>query len=402
MLHNPSAFSGPAAFTRIGRPDRPHRVCFFLQAQIHQAMHTLPIAVELSREPGVEVHILAASREHLDLARRLAFPARAGKMTMGLIGGGLDLWKAMGGKSIPPKLLSLASAARQLNRFDAVVVPERTTLLLRHFGVRRPAMIHTAHGAGDREVGYDRRIRQFDFALVAGEKQRRRMLEAGLIRPEAHAVVGYPKFDAVEWLRPAQPRLFAEERPTILYNPHCNRRLTSWHRFGTEVIARFAADPRYNLIVAPHIKLFDDRRQRAAAEKMLSPFARCPNIHIDLGSARSCDMTYSAMADIYLGDVSSQIYEFLASPRPCLFLDGHGADWRDDPNYRHWHFGAVLGGTDHLLEAVDNARRHHRAYLDAQWEGLGDTMDMGDVPAARRAAHAIRSFLDERVAHGQG
>lgn len=29
-------------------------------------------------------------------------------------------------------------------------------------------------------------------------------------------------------------------------------------------------------------------------------------------------MTYTPAADIYLGDVSSQSYEFLLDPRPCL------------------------------------------------------------------------------------
>ena len=44
---------------------------------------------------------------------------------------------------------------------------------------------------------------------------------------------------------------------------------------------------------------------------------RAPNLRFDPGSPASTDMTYTRAADIYLGDVSSQVYEFIAEPRPC-------------------------------------------------------------------------------------
>ena len=60
---------------------------------------------------------------------------------------------------------------------------------------------------------------------------------------------------------------------------------------------------------------------------------------IDLGSERSLDMTYSRAADIYAGDVSSQVYEFLDRPKPCVFLNAHGIEWRDNPNFPNWDLG---------------------------------------------------------------
>jgi len=394
MLHESQPFASALAMSHGRR-----RICFFLNAQIHQALHVLPIAIELARDSTFQVHVLASTRMHLDLAQRLASAAGADSMACELAAGPmLALLARMSGSTIPPKFLTMASAARRLDRFDALVVPERTSLLLRRMGVRRPLFVHTAHGAGDRAVGFDRRIGGFDFALVAGEKQRRRLLGAGLIRRDAHAVIGYPKFDAVRWLSPSPSGLFDADRPVVLYNPHCDRMLSSWRRFGEAVIRQFAQDGRYNLIVAPHIKLFDDRRRRAAAEAALAPFAGLPNVHIDLGSFRSCDMSYAAMADVYLGDVSSQVYEYLARPRPCLFLNGHGADWQGDPSYRHWHYGPVLDSADRLPDAVDAARAQHGNYLAAQREGLFDTFDMGVEPASVRAARAIGDFVLERTA----
>ena len=53
-------------------------------------------------------------------------------------------------------------------------------------------------------------------------------------------------------------------------------------------------------------------------------------------------MTYMLAADIYLGDVSSQVYEFLLEPRPCIFLNGHNVPWQDNPYYSHWTLGQVI------------------------------------------------------------
>ncbi|WP_375427563.1 CDP-glycerol glycerophosphotransferase family protein [uncultured Sphingomonas sp.] len=376
---------------------RRRRVGFFFNAQLHQVMHAAPTAIALSRDTRFAVHIVAATHEHLELARDLAAGADAGPIDYALARGRMSAAARPGRASIPPKLLTLALAARGLARFDAIVVPERTSLLLKWMGLGRIPFIHTTHGAGDRAVGYERRIRRFDLVLLAGDKQRRRMLEAGVIREGGYAVVGYPKFDAVRFAaataRTAYP--FAERRPTVLYNPHSAGSLSSWERWGASILRQFAADRRYNLIFAPHVKLFEGKRR--PAEKLIGDHAGHGNIHLDVGSRRSVDMTYTAMADIYLGDVSSQIYEFLSRPKPCLFLDAHGAEWRDDPNYAHWRYGPVLRTADGIVDAIDRAVERHPDYVAAQEAGLAETFDntsdgAGALPSERAAA-AIAEFL---------
>ena len=397
MLHDSSPFEDRSQ--PLGAASRL-RICFPLNAQLHQALHALPIAMELARYPDLSVDIVAASEEHLRLASRLANAAQTGPIGHYLSTGPLLAALARaGGRSIPPKLLTLCAQARRLNRYDAIVLPERTSLLLRRLGVCRPLFIHSAHGAGDRAVGYDPRIARFDFALVAGVKQRERLLGSGLIRRGEHAVVGYPKFDAVRWLSPEAPDIFPERRPTILYNPHCDRRLSSWAHFSEPLIRRLAADKRYNLIVAPHIKAFD-HKQRKRIEQQLAPFAALPNIHIDLGSMRSCDMSYTRIADLYVGDVSSQIYEYVAQPRPCLLLDGHGPAWRDDPSYCCWHYGPVESDPGRLTYAIDEAFATHGRYLPAQLAGVRDTFAQQGPSGSVRAARAIRAFALERAGRG--
>ncbi|SDB74695.1 glycosyl transferase [Belnapia rosea] len=372
----------------------PLKVCFFLNAQTHMLMHTVPIAISLSHDRRFETHVMAATAAHIEHARAMALKGGAGPIGFEQIGGQwLERAARFTGASIPPKLLSLAVASRRLMGFDAIVLPERTSLLLRRMGCGHLRFVHTTHGAGDRAIGFDPRIRQFDFVLLAGEKQRRRMLAKGLLREGRYAVVGYPKFDAVVLCRPEAPTLFRDERPVVLYNPHSSRALSSWERMGEAILQQAAAEPRYNFIVAPHIKLFDRQGDRLRAERLLAPYRSHANIHIDLGSSRCIDMTYTSMADIYLGDVSSQVYEFIARPRPCLFLNAHGVAWRNNENYAHWRYGRVLDSADRILDALDSARDDHGTYLAAQQEGLQDTFDMGREPPSARAAQAMAKFL---------
>ncbi|WP_256869403.1 glycosyl transferase [Sphingobium lactosutens] len=370
----------------------PQRLCFFFNAQIHQLLHALPVAIELSRDPAFAVDLMAATDEHLALARDIVAARGAGPIRFLRCGGRwLETLARLAGGTTPPKLPVLLAARRRLAAYDAIVVPERTSLLLKRLGLNHTRFIHTCHGAGDRAVGYDRRIAKFDYVLLAGDKQRRRMLDEGLIREGHYAITGYSKFDLTQGT--GRQRLFPNARPVILYNPHFSPTLSSWPDMGREVIARFAADDRFNLIVAPHIRLFDHRRRRAEMERRLAPFAALPHVHVDLGSRASVDMRYVHMADLYLGDVSSQIYEYLARPRPCLFLNGHRADWHDDPSYGHWRYGPVLESAAHIVDEAEAAIANHAAYEAAQRRGVAHTFDTSAQPASVRAARALAAYL---------
>lgn len=376
---------------------QPQRLCFFFNAQIHQLFHALPIAIALSRDPGFAVDVMAATDDHLALARDIAATQGAGPIRFLRCGGRwLDALTGLTGATIPPKIASLIAARRQLADYDAIVVPERTSLLLKRLGLSRIRFIHSCHGAGDRAVGYDRRIAQFDFVLLAGEKQRRRMLDEGLIREGHYAISGYNKFD-LTCPHGDRKRLFAQDRPIILYNPHFSPKLSSWPTMGEEVIRQFAQDDRFNLIVAPHVRLFDNRRKKAAMERRLADLASLPHVHVDLGSRASIDMRYVHMASLYLGDVSSQIYEYLARPRPCLFLNGHRADWQEDRSYGHWHYGPVLETTQGIADAAAAAIADHAAWVDAQRQGVARTFGDLDAHSAggagARAARALSHYL---------
>lgn len=373
------------------RSGRQYQVCFFFNAQRHQLLHGIATAVMLARQADFSVHVVSPAEGHIDYARRLV--ERLGGAPITFVHARSALLEAgmkRTGSVVPPKLLSLTVLAGWLNGFDAIALPERTSILLKRIGVRRPRFIHLDHGAGDRAAGFDKRIRRFDFALMAGPKHRERLLGERLIRPGAHAVVGYPKFEAADAIRDPDWRPFANDLPTILYNPHfCS--LGSWEPCAEQVLAAFAEQDRYNLILAPHIRLLDSGEARRRWLPLLDRYRDHPRIHIDAGSDRAIDMTHVTLADLYLGDVSSQVYEYLRTPRPCLFLNPHQVDWAADENYAHWRYGEVLEGCDGLMEAVDRAFAEHDRWRPVQEEGIARTFLPGG--GAAMAADAIAGFL---------
>lgn len=372
------------------------RILFLFIGEPHHVFHALPIAAEMATA-GQVVEVAVASANHLRVVEQvaLAYPGFAPKITL-LGQRGLARWLRSRGLFRNPRLPILLDALPFLRRFDAIVVPERTTTGIRHFLPHRTRLIFTPHGAGDRAIMLDPRDRHFDFVLVAGEKSEQRLLDAGTIRPGRYAVNGYVKLDLMPRLQAAREPLFANHRPTVLYAPHFKRELSSWHRFGRDIIAWFAAQDRYNLVVAPHIRLFAEANDadRAAVADLAVP----GKIHIDLGSDRLFDMSYTSGADIYLGDVSSQVYEFLATPRPCLFVNAHAVDWVGDPDYLFWTLGDVIDDLAALPEALDRVVSGHPHYIAAQRARLAESIGGDPAGAAQRGAAAIARFLAKDAA----
>ena len=384
------------------------RVGFLYNHEVpHQVAHTAPILKQLLlQHPRIDVAVLTSTSEQKSLvlsglgpglARRVPFIDLAtDKADSGL--------RKAANAVAPARRLSVLQDNLDVFRdFDVLVVPESTSLMLRsRFGLDHLKFILTHHGAGDRAVTEKSAIRDFDFVLVSGSKLETRHKEHGLIRDGDYAVVGYPKFDFVPH-EPSAP-LFQNDNPVVLYNPHFDPHLSSWYDFGEDVLQAFADTPDLNLVFAPHIMLFQRKLQTSLEHKRVRRvksvprrFWNLPNIHVDLGSTASVDMTYTRAADIYLGDVSSQIYEFLHTRRPAIFLNAHDADWAGNPLYLNWTTGPVFDGVDGLIDAVRQAPNTHADYLPAQNLALEDTFaldaDIEGPSSSERAATAIADWL---------
>ena len=127
--------------------DRRIRVCFLFNAQRHQLLHGISVAVELARKPRFEVTVLSPSREHIEYAcqsvDRLGGAPIKFEIAETQI---LKFLQAVTGRSIQPKKLTLGSIIPKLKTFDAIAIPERTSLILKTLGVRGPSFVHLDHG----------------------------------------------------------------------------------------------------------------------------------------------------------------------------------------------------------------------------------------------------------------
>ena len=382
---------------------RPRVGFLFNHDQAHQVAHSLPVALALARTGAAEV-VLASTHPRIT-----AEIARLNGEAAGAVQA-LDLtrtasrWAAAALDGVVParKLLMYGDNLAFFRGLDVLVVAEKAALTLR----RRPGLeglriVHTRHGAGDRAVGFDRASAAFDRVLVSGAKVRDRLAAEAGVDPARLAVVGYPKFDTVGHAPPR--RLFADDRPVVLYNPHGSPHLSSWYAMGRRVLELFARSDRYNLIFAPHVMLFRrpvvvsiDRPALAFPGSIPRSVREVANILVDLGSPASTDMTYTEAADIYLGDVSSQVYEFLRRPRPCVFLDPRRRAWEGDADFLHWRAGPVVNDVAALEAALDAAQADHaQRYAPVQRELFAYTFDLTAVPSAERAAAAILAMLGD-------
>jgi hypothetical protein len=365
---------------------------FVLLGGEHQLLHIVPVAAALSRGGEATVELFAATERVAtaasDLMQRLG--AATFKLTMLQLSAPLEALGRANATGGSLKLLRLLRHARRLQRCQALVAAERTSTLLKRLPGQWPPMIHLRHGAGDRAVGFERRIRLFDHLIVAGEKDRRRVIAEKLMPAERCHVSGYIKLSALRQLREGTPRLFDNGRPTVLYNPHFHPRLSSCSR-GSEIIKAIADSGQFNLIVAPHVRLF--ARADAAERRIWERFAVPGELLVDLGSPRSFDMTYTLAADIYLGDVSSQVYEFAAEPRPCVFFDSHAANWRGNPDYLMWQMGEVVDQPAALVPALLRAASSHGQYRELQRQLVADAIGDSGPACAQRAAQVILDSL---------
>jgi hypothetical protein len=366
-------------------------IAFIYIAEAYQCYHGAAIAIEIERRTGQRVTSFYADPDTPRHLARIGAAFGAPSPAVEPLRQSLATRTLRGLKYLGVfKHRVLRDNRAALDPFDAIVSVENTVAMARDEGIDHPRLIYTPHGFGDRAYAFVPRIATFDFVLVAGEKTEKRMLANGLIRPGDYALTGSVKLETGERLAERAGPLFAAPRPTVLYNPHFDPKLTSWNRFIGPMLDGFERQDAFNLIVAPHVKLF---RRSTAATKTRWRRRSTPPIVVDPGSDRSIDTSYLWASDIYVGDSSSQVYEFLARPRPCVFLNAHSVDWRHDPNYVHWHLGDVVDDPADLMPAIAAAPERHSLYLERQRRASLDTFGTIQGSPSKIAAEAILGFL---------
>lgn len=295
-----------------------------------------------------------------------------------------------------------------LRKSAAIVSTERTCLTLkRHWAKFRrtdhcPAFVCVPHGSGDRNVSVHPAFRDFDLLMVSGQKVVDQMVEAGASTAERCRIIGYAKFDILRGRTPEA--FFDNDKPTFVYNPHFDPHMSSWYDHGADILQFFYENPdRYNLIFAPHVMLFykkvhisPEYRVTRKRPDIDPKYYGAPNIRIDVDSSRLFDMSYTLSADVYIGDVSSQVYEFLYRPRACFFIDTHSTTAPGaSPEYDFWNNGPVVRTAKQLIPLLPDHVNIAAQYRDAQEQRMAYTADQSDPrPASERGAEALGRYIE--------
>ncbi|RDE06131.1 hypothetical protein [Sphingomonas aracearum] len=350
--------------------------------------HLFPIVEQLAEiEPELPIDLWVSTSVHEDLLTAWTAPLKRVRVRRApgfrAIAGGAE----GNMPQLPGKLPMLLRLLPHLARVPVVLCAEQTSLWLpRLFPWLPTRFVKTSHGVGSMSARDDRRRRAAFHTLVPSEQERATYLARGM-PAERIVATGYVKAGFRQ--RTPASTLFAEKRPILLYTPHWQPHRSSWPAWGERVVAMLAAQRRWNVILAPHQRLVE---RAPEVRSVLKAVAHLPHVHCDLDSFATVDGSYTAAADLYLGDTSSQVIEFLARPRPVVFLNPSARDWRTDASYSMWRAGEVVSDLAELEPAIERAGQGHPAFVEPQREiaaAMGDASGAG----ARRAAEEVLRVL---------
>ncbi|NND88302.1 MAG: hypothetical protein HKM28_03540 [Flavobacteriaceae bacterium] len=366
---------------------------FLFLDEIHHINHFITVAAELSKSH--RVHILSYPDKHSYLIRRLRE-----------VGGDqvvVEMLKTHPFRALTDRIKNRKHPRKGfwmkynrnylLSEFDALIFTDYIHhKLLKYRGDDpKPAFIKFPHGLAGRAYGYKKDLLDFDLHLIYGSLFYENLKEKNLLGNKT-VLVGSTKLDAVQTVN--TPQLFPSKKPIILYNPHFGTPHSSWHEHGLNILDYFKNQTKYNLIFAPHINLFN-KVGLATDRSFVKEYEASPHIFIDLGSDACVDMVYPNMADIYIGDVSSQSYEFMLNPKPCIFINTEKIDYKENPFYPFWQAGQVIEDMSDLSTALENAEKTLPNYIQAQQHLTEVSMArLSGKSATERAAAEIIKLVE--------
>lgn len=374
-----------------------HKIAIIFLDDIHHIYHFISIAVELSKEN--QVHILTYPGKHEFLHKTLANlngeKVIVEKLRTSPFRAFTDTLKR---RKLPRKGFWMKKHQNYiLNNFDAVVFSDYNHhYLLKARGENpKPKFIKLAHGVAGRAYVYNKELLDFNMHVIFGDYYYDQLKKMNLLS-ECSVVVGYPKLDALSNFN--TDKIFSNKKTTVIYNPHFEPAFSSWYTMGIKILEYFYNSKKYNLIFAPHINLFNKVGVESGAS-IPEKYFNAKNIHIDLGSEKSVNMTYINEADMYLGDVSSQVFEFIINPRPCIFLNPKKVKFKGDINYRFWKCGKVVTKVGKLPKALKKApKRFNKKHREIQeFMNSQNFYSEAGSTASQRAAKAITDYLDKTL-----
>ncbi len=373
--------NSPAPTNKIG-------FCF-LAHQAH-TRHQLPIAAHLSFFSGYIVELIVTTETTLNDLNSLLLQYPGHRCVIRFIRGAkVKTWLGRLKGRLYPNIRNVINNNEALFlSYDILVTPHANLdAVFKLDENRKIKYVCTFHGAGDGDIGFDKAFSEYDLLLTSGtDVDERLRLERVVHGRNSSVIIGYPKFDLV---RAVGQKLFDNDNTVFVYNPHYAKHLTSWDMYGHAVLGFFTKNPQYNLVFAPHIKVFDAHMPRE-----LNRYEQYSNIIVDISSDKLMDATYTREADVYIGDVSSQVYEFLYfALKPVIFINAfNSGSWEDNPSLQMWKMGIVVNEISGLPEALVNARLSHARFIGVQRALIERKFSKAEVCPGLMGAQAIAHY----------
>ncbi len=364
------------------------KLAFFLISHKAHIHHVIPIACAASMVEDFDVDILTSTEENKDIIQSLLkyYPNHRCNLIFLKPTKFYSFTRQFKFKLYPTYSSVIKKNYEKIVTYDVLLTPQwHLNRIMNRNETNNIKFILLTHGSGDSPVSYSTKMKDYDLNLLGSEEIVRLAAEHGLGQKSILKSIGYAKLEMVSKIKTA--KVFENGRPTIFFNPSYVKDFSSWYDWGTYILDYFSQNNKFNLIFAPHIKLFQNKSQYAKSLKRKYSFAK--NIIIDVGSDALIDMTYTKFADIYIGDISSQGYEFLYKPRPCVFLNPYG-----NKDVKMWELGDVVCDIRDLESAINDAFVNHSKYKKKQEEEFAKRFSITDVPPGERAAQAIKEFLN--------
>lgn len=375
---------------------RTKKIGFIYLDELLHIHHFLSPAIELAKMKGISVDIITYEGSHSYLKKLLKINDSGGVNIIMLN----TYWyrkiiEHFNGRKQPSALYIYQKHINKLLAYDALVFTDHTARIIndKRQHSSKPHLCFIDHGAGDRAYGYSETHNLFDLVIVAGIKKSDRLRSELSNHQFELKIGGYSKFDLVNKNRQSKS-LFDNSNKTVLYAPHFDQELTSWHKMGEQVLDLFYKHKAFNLIFAPHFNLFNKKGVKLN-QRIDKKYINASNIIIDTGSISSVDMTYTLASDIYLGDISSQVYEFMLVPRPLIFLNTHDIDWHQNEDYLVWQAGNVVQSIDGLKIALSTIRAWSEKLKNRQKELFEITFELMEEKSGLRTARLIEQTLNE-------
>ena len=373
------------------------KIAFIFFEEIHMLHHFIGIASELVKTNDYDISIVTYEGEHKYLYSLLKILGLSKNIVYQLP---TTFYRRITEKitrrNIPSSKYLFEKNKKKLLSFDALVFSDINQEFL--YDLRKdgsPKFIFTHHGAGNGSYPYTSiESTKFDLIFAIGQSAIDSHKKYFNYTNTKFEIIGYSKFDVAK-IENKGFSVFKNDNPIILYNPHFKRELSSWYTHGKEILNFFLKNNNYNLIFAPHINLFN-KKGFANKNEIDDVYYKSENIHVDLGSINSVNMTYTLAADLYIGDVSSQVLEYLIIKRPCIFVNRIDLNWATNINTpKFWKLGEVVANILDLDYLITNRSIWQEKYINTQTKEIEYLFDMdNNLSSSVRGANAIVKLLN--------